>query len=139
MAQDIGNTICENLGFARASVIEGELLWNYHRSDAVQVRDLMKFDESPAPLDSVSAQFNLYNDCEYDAKDIMVECESSLDGPNCLQIGKQCAIDLDCCDQMFCSPVSGNCVDPVTYLIHSQTLMCKSCFMLVEVSQLVTY
>ena len=115
MASDIGNTICENVGFARSSVIEGKSSGSYLFGDEVQISDLMTFDPSKRPLEWAPAQFNVYNECEYHNNDMAVECESSLDEHNCLQIGNQCAIDMDCCDQMFCSPVSGNCVDPVEY------------------------
>ena len=120
MGSDIGNSICQQMGFASASMIDGESGWNHQLDDAVGIRALM-IDQMNRSFHSVPAPLNVYTECVNHGNDMMVECMSSLDGEDCLESGNECATDLDCCDRMFCSPVSGICVDSVTYLIHSKT------------------
>ena len=56
-------------------------------------------------------------DCNNHMSDLVVQCQTYMNGQECLQDGDQCAMDLDCCEHMFCSPVTGNCHDPVTSLL----------------------
>ena len=111
---NIGNVICNKFGFVEGNTIKASGL-DHHIGEAVQSVDLTYFDESTAEWD-FSPSCNEH--CNNHTSDIAVECmvtEDGLDGTYCHQNGMQCATDLDCCDQMFCSPVKGKCVDPVKY------------------------
>ena len=61
------------------------------------------------------------NDCNTHTSDAVVSCNISQE---CLSVGQECATDLDCCNTMYCSPVQGNCTDPVTYSRLLALLFC---------------
>lgn len=63
-------------------------------------------------------QYTTYPYCNDHSSDSVVECQiPAMDGiyDGCAFEGESCATDLDCCHKAFCSPVWGNCTDPVMF------------------------
>ena len=78
----------------------------------IQSLDLYNYDDSNGYWDFTPT---MYDECTNRRSEVAVECMASELEKGCLAEGDQCATDLDCCHQMFCSPISGNCTDPVEY------------------------
>ena len=76
----------------------------------IQSLDLTNYDDSTGYWDFTPS---MYDECTNRRSEVVVECMASGLEQGCLAGGDQCVTDLDCCDQMFCGPISGNCTDPV--------------------------
>lgn len=117
--------ICNKLGFDGGLLLEEGTPDDFGIQDGVDYGyitslDVISFDDSTGNWEFAS---NEWGECtvDNDQRAIVVDCMSS--GQNCLVEGDQCATDLDCCDQMYCSPVLGNCTDHVectTYLFEQR-------------------
>lgn len=120
------NGICRNLGFPGAiTMTEGVLS---HSLDSMMNWQMSSvnvwYDEW---LDIWEFNEHSNEDCNSHRSVVVVECMASGSDQDCLSEGNQCATDLDCCDQMFCSSISGNCTDPVecSYLLCFQKVKSK--------------
>ena len=111
----LSDRICQELGFADAveiSEISDMNATGYRIVGDVFSADLTYFDETNANWKFGLSEFE---DCLNHMSDVVVECTSN-SAEVCLDHDDQCATDLDCCDLMFCSPITGTCVDTVECL-----------------------
>lgn len=110
---NFNNHICHQLGFdARISLEEGTPS-DFDLQDGLDYGlitsvDLTDYDDSRGTWNYLYE----WGACNNMRSSVVVEC-MDVSGSDCLQDGDQCATDLDCCDQMYCSPISGNCTDAV--------------------------
>ena len=114
---EVSNFICKKMGFAAGLSIdsgdghkEGDMMMMVDMSVSRQSLDLTSYEESTGYWEFTPT---MNYDCMELRDEVVVECQPSGLQPGCLQSGDQCATDLDCCDQMFCCPVTGSCLDPV--------------------------
>ena len=76
--------------------------------------ELTYYDENTGYWSFEETDGMMQPNCYEQLSIVLVQCIES--GQDCLVEGHECATDLDCCDQMFCSSISGNCTDPVEYI-----------------------
>ena len=105
---EVRNTICQKLGFSTGMYFEEGMGSDYNLGGDVGSVDLTSFDMT-IPWWDFGPTMN--GDCTNHLSDVVVECESY--DSYCLNHNDECATDLDCCDKMFCSQVSGTCVNIV--------------------------
>ena len=116
---EVRDFICSKFGFAAGLTMEEGTIYDYGVGEedgmmmmgmVVRSLTLMQWYEPDGYWDFTGS---MNENCNQHRSDVVVECMTS--GPDCVQDGDQCTTDLDCCDHMFCSSISGNCTDPVEY------------------------
>lgn len=110
IAMEIGNRICERLGYGESLFYGEEFGADYGITEAVE---FVSPNNEMIPWWTFDSGSN--NDCHNHTNLLVVQCAADLNGQGCLDSGMECATDLECCDRMFCSPVTGHCTTAVTY------------------------
>ena len=115
---DVNDMICNKFGFAPGTLEEVTGPdYGLHSDDDmmgytwIPSLDLTYYDKNTGYWSFEATDGMMQSNCYEQRSLVLVECMAG--GQDCLMEGHECATDLDCCDQMFCSPISGNCTNPV--------------------------
>lgn len=109
----LSDFICMKLGFTGMMSLEQGSDSDYRLDSDVQSVDVTSYDITDWDFGPSKMAA-----CNVHTSEVVVDCMTNGYAQDCLDDGKECSTDLDCCDQMYCSPVSGNCIDPVTCYLY---------------------